>query len=107
MNNKNEALKMARNGFIKIGNDDEITFQILQICVENKKRIEEALEQPAQGKINKELLFRTVDGVLDNNLPDGAHFQMTVDAIKKHKKNHNVVGDDYDLAAEYFRGNWR
>ena len=46
--NKDETLKLAKDGFIKIGNDDEVTSQMLEICVENKKRIEKALEQPAQ-----------------------------------------------------------
>lgn len=40
-----EALKMAKDGFIKIGNDDEVTSKMLEICVENKKRIEKALQQ--------------------------------------------------------------
>ena len=99
---KDEALKMAIEALEWLSYSERTAKQLEAIDA-----CKEALEQSAQEKINKELLFRTIDGVLDNNLSDGAHFQMTIDAIKKHKKSRNVVGDDYNLAVEYFKGDWR
>ena len=63
MANVNEALKMAIEGFIKIGNDDEVTGDMLKICVENKRRIKEALESQEQCKC-KDMVQMMPDGTL-------------------------------------------